>query len=242
LVSNQPDEVVKCQRCGHEVDRERTPSVSTRRKTMYFCDNCFKAVFKYDETLRTIPMLWEENGRKLPFVVRSTNWHKSSFMLVKEVREEEAAARAGKEMKKMMMMKKKQVFIGDMYLRGVLKEQNRPLGKATFFNWVSWSEELASKYKEEPPSQESTGSGGATTATKEGEAAAAAAEAAVAPMTTYLAPGPAEKVGVIRNAEGRNELTGDASPATTTNNSTTAAPRPPSAEEAEETSELDSVL
>jgi hypothetical protein len=47
--------------------------------------------------------------------------------------------------------KRKQVFMGDMYLRGVLKEQNRPLGKANFFNWVSWSEELAQKYKEEAP-------------------------------------------------------------------------------------------
>ena len=46
-------------------------------------------------------------------------------MIIREVREEEA--RGGK---------RKQVFMGDMYLRGVLKEQNRPLGKANFFNWV----------------------------------------------------------------------------------------------------------
>ena len=41
--------------------------------------------------------------------------------------------------------------MGDMYLRGVLKEQNRPLGKANFFNWVSWGEELAQQYKKKLP-------------------------------------------------------------------------------------------
>jgi len=131
--------VTKCQRCERNVEKEKTPFVSTRKKTMYFCDNCFKAVFKYDETLKTLPMIFRETGGRVPFVVRSTNWHRSSYMIVKEVREEEI--RDGKS---------KQVFVGDMYLRGILKEQNRPLGKANFFNWVSWSEELAQKYKEAP--------------------------------------------------------------------------------------------
>jgi len=128
----------KCQRCQKEVEKEKTPFVSTRKKTMYFCDNCFKAVFKYDESLRTLPMIFQENGGKVPFVVRSTNWHRSSYMIVRDVKEQDS--KGGK---------KKQIFLGDMYLRGVLKEQNRPLGKANFFNWVSWSEELAQKYKEE---------------------------------------------------------------------------------------------
>ena len=96
--------VTKCQRCKREVDKEKTPFVSTRKKTMYFCDNCFKAVFKYDETLKTLPMIFQETGGKVPFVVRSTNWHRSSYMIVREVREEEA--RGGK---------RKQVFMGDMY-------------------------------------------------------------------------------------------------------------------------------
>jgi len=128
----------KCQRCQKEVEKEKTPFVSTRKKTMYFCDNCFKAVFKYDESLRTLSMIFQENGGKVPFVVRSTNWHRSSYMIVRDVKEQDSKG-----------VKKKQVFLGDMYLRGVLKEQNRPLGKANFFNWVSWSEELAQKYKEE---------------------------------------------------------------------------------------------
>jgi len=131
----------KCQRCQREVEKEKTAFVSTRKKTMYFCDNCFKAVFKYDETLRTLPMIFQESGGKVPFVVRSNNWHRSTYMIVREVKVEDAK-KGGK---------KKQVFMGDMYLRGVLKEQNRPLGKANFFNWVSWSEELAQKYKEETP-------------------------------------------------------------------------------------------
>ncbi|HZW56792.1 MAG TPA: hypothetical protein VFF30_10935 [Nitrososphaerales archaeon] len=124
------------------MSREKASIVTTRKRTMYFCENCFRAVFKYDESLKTLPMIYEEGGRKTPFVVRSTNWHRSSYMVVKEVTETAAGSNKGG----------KQVFIGDMYLRGVLKEQNRPLGKANFFNWVSWSEELAQKYKEDVPS------------------------------------------------------------------------------------------
>ena len=123
----------KCQRCHREVDRGKTPTIITRSKTMYFCDNCFHAVFKYDESLKTIRMIWEEQGRKTPFTVRSTNWHKSSYMVVKSAENHNDT---------------KSTFIGDMYLRGVLKEQDKPVGKSNHFIWVSWSEDLARKYQE----------------------------------------------------------------------------------------------
>ena len=130
---------------------------------MHFCDNCFHAVFKYDESLKTIPMIYDQGGRRVPFVVRSTNWHKSSYLVVKEVK---AADGSGN---------KKQIFIGDMYLRGVLKEQNRPLGKANFFNWVSWSEELAQKYKE-PVVEGTSPAEGADASSSQAPANVAAAE------------------------------------------------------------------
>lgn len=101
---------------------------------MYFCDNCFRAIFKYDESLKTVQMIWEEKGKKTPFTVRSTNWHKSSYMVVKS-----AESNAGS---------KKSSFVGDMYLRGVLKEQDKSVGKANHFIWISWSEDLAKKYQE----------------------------------------------------------------------------------------------
>ncbi|MGI0091776.1 MAG: hypothetical protein ACREBS_08705, partial [Nitrososphaerales archaeon] len=132
---------VACQRCGSELAKEKASTVSSRKKTLYFCDNCFKAVFKYDENMKTINQIWEENGRKTPFIVRSNNWHKSSYMKIKEFKSLDPGG--GK--------KRKNSFVGDMYLRGTLKEQDRPVGKANHFIWFSWSEELAQKYKEEIP-------------------------------------------------------------------------------------------
>ncbi|MDG6994942.1 MAG: hypothetical protein JRN52_03380 [Nitrososphaerota archaeon] len=125
---------VNCQRCHREVDKSKTPTIITKSKTMYFCENCFHAVFKFDENLRTIKMIWEEQGMKTPFTVRSTNWHKSSYMVVKSTDNSSDL--------------KKSTFIGDMYLRGVLKEQDKPVGKANHFIWVSWSEDLAKKFQE----------------------------------------------------------------------------------------------
>lgn len=136
MTSNQ-ELLTKCQRCQRAVEKDKTPTVSTKSKTMYFCDNCFRAVFKYDETLKTVQMLWEEAGRKTPFTIRSNNWHKSSFMIVKERQISQSS-------------NGKTVFIGDMYLRGVLKEQNKPVGKANHFLWVGWSEELARQHQEPP--------------------------------------------------------------------------------------------
>lgn len=135
---------VKCQRCGAELSREKASVVSSKKRTMHFCDNCFKSVFKYDENMKTINMIWEENGKKFPMIVRSNNWHRSSYMKIKDYRTVELPSG-----------KKKQAFIGDMYLRGDLKEQDRPVGKSNQFLWFAWSEELAQKYKEEPrPEQE----------------------------------------------------------------------------------------
>jgi hypothetical protein len=143
----QPDAAsslsVRCQRCGDEVSREKAASISFRRKTTYFCDGCFKSVFKFDENLRTVTQIWEEKGKAVPFIVRSNNWHKSSYMKIKDVKN--SVASAGKS---------KFVFVGDMYLRGELKEQDRNVGKANHFIWFPWSEELALKYKEPAASVE----------------------------------------------------------------------------------------
>jgi hypothetical protein len=128
---------VKCQRCGDEIAQEKAASITFRKKTMFFCDGCFKSVFKYDENLRTVPQIWEAKGKAVPFIVRSNNWHKSSFMKIKDVKN--STASGGKP---------KLVFIGDMYLRGELKEQDRNVGKANHFIWFPWSEELASQFKE----------------------------------------------------------------------------------------------
>lgn len=130
---------IKCQRCGAELSREKASVVTSKKKTLYFCDNCFKSVFKYDENMKTINMLWEENGKKFPMIVRSNNWHRSSYMKIKDYRTVDSPSG-----------KKKQTFIGDMYLRGELKEQERSVGKSNHFLWFAWSEELAQKYKEEP--------------------------------------------------------------------------------------------
>jgi hypothetical protein len=131
---------VKCQRCAGDMSREKAASVSFKKKTLYFCDNCFKSVFKYDENLRTVSQIWEENGRTVPFIIRSNNWHRSSYMKVKDVKNSDPTAKG----------KPKLTFVGDMYLRGDLKEQDRNVGKANHFLWFSWSEELAAKYKEPP--------------------------------------------------------------------------------------------
>ena len=147
-IKTHPELFVQCQRCGEDIEKEKSPTISFKERTMYFCENCFKSVFKYDENLKTVPMIWEENGRKTPFTIRSSNWHRSSYMVIKEVRD--SLSSGGKP---------KTVFLGDMYLRGNLKEQSRPIGKANYFLWFSWSEELAAKYKEEtqaPPVEETT--------------------------------------------------------------------------------------
>lgn len=133
---------VRCRRCGGEVSTEKAAAISFKKKTSYFCDGCFKSVFKFDENLRTVTQIWEQQGRAVPFIVRSNNWHKSSYMKIKDVRNTVANG-AGKS---------KPVFIGDMYLRGELKEQDRNVGKANHFIWFPWSEELALKYKEPAPS------------------------------------------------------------------------------------------
>jgi len=128
---------IRCQRCGDEVTLEKAANVTFRKKTTYFCDGCFKSVFKYDENLKTVNQIWEEKGKAVPFIVRSNNWHRSSFMKIKDVKNSEALGG-----------KSKLIFIGDMYLRGELKEQDRNVGKANHFIWFPWSEELAAKFKE----------------------------------------------------------------------------------------------
>lgn len=137
--SVEPSASTKCQRCGSEVMKEKCPFVSHKKRITYFCDNCFKAVFKFDENMKTINQLWEENGRRFPLVVRSNNWHRSSYMVIKDFKNQESESG-----------KRKTAYIGDMYLRGTLKEQDRPVGKANHFIWFRWSEELAQKYREEP--------------------------------------------------------------------------------------------
>ena len=106
---------------------------------MSFCESCFKAVFKYDASLRTVAQVYEQNGRRTPFTIRSNNWHRSSFMIVNEVKP--AVGKNGTE---------KAAYVGDFYLRGVLKEQGHNVGKANHYIWTLWSAEEAAKYKEEP--------------------------------------------------------------------------------------------
>jgi hypothetical protein len=130
---------VTCQRCQADVSKEKASVVTSKKKSLYFCDNCFKSVFKFDENMKTINMIWEASGKKFPLIVRSNNWHKSSYMKIKDYRSVDSPSG-----------KKKQAFIGDMYLRGELKEQDRPVGKSNQFLWFAWSEELAQKYKEAP--------------------------------------------------------------------------------------------
>jgi NAD-dependent SIR2 family protein deacetylase len=133
-------ETVRCQRCQKELESEKAASVVSKNGTMRFCDNCFRAVFKYDKNLKTVQMIWEENQKVTPFVIRSTNWHGSSYMVVKEVKS--SSEPKGRD---------KIVFVGDMFLRGQLKEQNKAVGKANHFIWFSWSEELAKKHLESIP-------------------------------------------------------------------------------------------
>ena len=141
---SQESTEVRCQRCGQGIAREKASVVTSKKKTLHFCDNCFKSVFKFDENMKTVNKIWEENGKRFPLIVRSNNWHRSSYMKIKDYRNVDSQSG-----------KKKQAFIGDMYLRGELKEQDRPVGKSNQFLWFAWSEELAQKYKEEPrPEQE----------------------------------------------------------------------------------------
>jgi len=142
VVTVQPESVVggmvRCQRCEDTLSREKAASITFKKETTFFCDGCFKSVYKFDKNMKTILQIWEQNGRAVPFIVRSNNWHKSSYMKIKEVKNSEA--QGGKSTKL--------IFIGDMYLRGELKEQDRNVGKANHFLWFPWSEELALKYKE----------------------------------------------------------------------------------------------
>jgi hypothetical protein len=130
---------VKCRRCEEELAKEKGATIVFKKRTFRFCDTCFKSVFKYDENMRTVTQLWEENGKSFPFIVRSSNWHKSSYMKIKNIHN--SGEGNGKQ---------KSSFIGDMYLRGELKEQDRNVGKANHYIWYKWSEELAQKYKESP--------------------------------------------------------------------------------------------
>lgn len=139
----QPNSTVKCQRCKRELSREKSANISFRGRSLIFCENCFKSVFKYDESLRTVFQIYEQIGRKTPFTIRSNNWHRSSFMIVNKV--DSSPSKNGGA---------KTVFIGDFYLRGVLKEQGHAVGKANHFLWTPWSAEEASKYKEETPEQQ----------------------------------------------------------------------------------------
>ncbi len=144
-----------CQRCKKNVPSTKCALINFKGRELHFCENCFKAVFKYDESLSTVAQIYEKNGRKTPFTIRSNNWHRSSFMVVNEVKP--AVAKSGAE---------KEVYVGDFYLRGVLKEQGHNVGKANHFIWTPWSVEEAAKYKEEvpPPSSSEAEDGSASAA------------------------------------------------------------------------------
>lgn len=138
-----PLATVKCQRCEKELSKDKAAKVNFKSKETTFCENCFKSVFKYDESLRTVTQIYDQNARRTPFTIRSNNWHRSSFMIVNEVKS--IPGKSGSS---------KLVFVGDFYLRGVKKEERHAVGKANHFIWTPWSAEEASKYKEENPSTE----------------------------------------------------------------------------------------
>jgi hypothetical protein len=131
-----PVSMISCQRCGKDYPNTKVATISFKDRTLHFCESCFKAVFKYDESLRTVAQIFEQNGRTTPFTIRSNNWHRASFMIVNEVR---LAGTNGTE---------KTTYVGDFYLRGALKEQGHSVGKATHYIWTPWSAEEAAKYKE----------------------------------------------------------------------------------------------
>lgn len=137
LIRIHPELFVKCERCAGDVDIEKTPSVSYSGKKLYFCDKCFRAVFKFDKKLKPVGKIWEEGGRKMPFVVRKGSWHGSTYTVVKKMKESGEGE------------KRKTLFLGDLYLRGVLEKQDQPVGRADAFIWVSWSEALAKEHKED---------------------------------------------------------------------------------------------
>ena len=145
-ISQNTFDTTKCQRCGKEVGKEKAATITFRNRTQTFCENCFKSVFKYDESLRTVFQIYEQLGRKTPFVIRSNNWHRSSYMVVKSVKSD-TPKKDGNP---------KTVFVGDFYLRGALKEQEHAVGKANHFLWTPWSAEEAAKYKEEEPAATAT--------------------------------------------------------------------------------------
>lgn len=127
---------MRCERCGKEVEIEKTPFVSFSGKKLHFCDKCFKGVFKFDKKLKPIAKIWEEGGKRFPFVVRKGSWHGSTYTEVKHLKEVGEGE------------KKKLTFLGDLYLRGNLEKQDQPVGRADAFIWVSWSKELADQHKE----------------------------------------------------------------------------------------------
>ena len=137
LIRSHPEQFVKCERCGNDVEIEKTPSVSFAGKKLYFCDKCFRAVFKFDKKLKPVSKIWEEGGRKLPFVIRKGSWHGSTYTVVKQTKESGEGE------------KRKRLFLGDLYLRGVLEKQDQPVGRSDAFIWVSWSEALAKEHKED---------------------------------------------------------------------------------------------
>ncbi len=139
LIRLHPELFTKCERCQSNVEVEKTPSVIFSGKKMYFCDKCFKSVFKYDKRLKSVGKIWEEGGKRFPFVVRKGSWHGSTYFVVKSTKEA-GDPKSGKS---------KTTFAGDLYLRGVLEKQDQPVGRPDAFIWLSWSEELAKEHKDD---------------------------------------------------------------------------------------------
>jgi hypothetical protein len=139
LLRVHPELFTRCERCGTDVEIESTPKVNFSGKTLYFCDKCFKSVFKYDKRLKSVGKIWEEGGKKFPFVVRKGSWHGSTYVIV----------RSAKDLEGTKSGKPKTAFFGDLYLRGNLEKQDQPVGRPDAFIWLSWSEELARQHKDD---------------------------------------------------------------------------------------------
>jgi hypothetical protein len=82
---------------------------------------------KEGENLKNVFQLWMENNKKLPFKVRRFSWRPTTFFLVTKIEvKQDYYEKTGKLYGK---------AYGDMYLRGKLASQGKPLNCAGCYQW-----------------------------------------------------------------------------------------------------------
>lgn len=77
-------------------------------------------------SLENVFQIWRKLGEALPFRVRRSGWHPSTYFLVRRV-----------EIRRYPYGK----AFGDLYLRGVLSKTDIELSCASCYEWVLFSEE-----------------------------------------------------------------------------------------------------